>query len=191
MTKISIDEPLKTYLADGATQSAVVLLLKNSSKQRVGIEERSDYFNQSEYKAVWLAAREIYIEWHTLLTKVWEQVWRETPEWKEAGLRRLSSMDVKRVGLELPTMAVAWNEEWYGEIFETAKGKTIGLYVYANLDRVHLNYYAPWLQLTIEGWEADDKDFDSENEASWGADHIELSSLQSAATNLLTALSTE
>lgn len=186
--KIQIAEPLHAYLRDVSVQSAVDLLLKGNSIKRVGLEENAPYANQSEYRYAWLAAREIYIEWHALLEDIWQSAWTGSTHWNNARLTELSTLEAKAEEWDLPTLNSAWEDEWYGRIFRTQNGKNIGLYVYADLHRVHLNYHSHGDNIDIDGWEPDDGDFDTVSEAVWNGTEIDLTVFEEPVNRLLTWL---
>lgn len=186
--KMDISEPLKAYKSDSTVQSAVNLLLKSGSDKRVGLEESAPYADQSEYRAAWLAAREIFVEWHALLERIWQVAWLENHNWAKAQLSELTTLEVKAEDYELPTLNTAWNDEWYGRMFRTAGGELIGLYVHADLDRVYLSFETPEIQLAPDGWEIDDGDFESIEVSEWADTFIDLSRLETAASNLLAML---
>ena len=187
---VEISEPLRAYLADSTVQSAVNLLLKNGSDKRVGIEESAPYADQSDYRAAWLASREIFVAWHAILDSIWKRAWLENENWAGAQLRELSTLEVKAADYELPTLHVAWHEERFGRFYRTARGKTIGLYVYADTDRAYLNFDAPELRGVPDGWEIDDDDRESIEIAEWTNTDIDLTQLELAASNLLAWLAT-
>ena len=188
--KVEICEPLRAYLADSTVQSAVNLLLKNGSDKRVGIEDSAPYADQADYRAAWLASREIFVAWHAILDNIWKEAWLENENWAGAQLTELSTLETKAADYDLPTLHVAWHEEWFGRVYRTAKGKTVGLYVYADTDRVYLNFDAPELRGVPDGWEIDDDDRESIEIAEWTDTDIDLSQLEPAASNLLAWLAT-
>lgn len=187
--KVPILEPLWSFLRSDDIESAVSMLLKPSNEKKV--DDSSDWLDQSEFRHAWLAAREIYAAWHEQNSLIWRKVWKDNPAWSAAGLRPLTTAEMKDEEYPEPSMDTVWNDEWFGWAFRTKANETVSLNVYVHRDKVYLNIWYPELSLVPPGWEPDsdeDAEKNSVYEARWGDKSIDVAPLSEAATSMLQAL---